>query len=68
MSAQGMRQIDVAEPFNLDPHMIGGWENGKKSIGHPRYYPRIIAGSDMIPFPSLDPTAKHGGKNVGDSD
>ncbi|MGP1354518.1 MAG: hypothetical protein ACTS1Z_14475 [Parasphingopyxis sp.] len=50
----------MAETLKLNPHTICDWENGKKSIGHPRYYPRIIAwlGYDPLPAPQSDGEAR----------
>ena len=47
---RGLRQIDVAEALDIDPHTVCKWEQGN-AIRFPSYYPHIIGWLGYDPFP-----------------
>ena len=55
---RGLRQIDVAEILELDPHTVMNWERGG-AIRYPSYYPCIIEWLGYDPFPKPSSPGEH---------
>jgi len=55
---RGLRQIDVAEALNLNPHTVTNWER-RGAIRYPSYYPVLIEWLGYDPFPKPASPGEH---------